>query len=272
MDKIYTFIDAAIEKILFFVPKLVLAGIVVWLGLKIVKKITELARNLLTRAEFSPTIAPFLISVLNVLLKISLLFIVASIIGADLTGFIAILAAAGFAIGMALQGSLGNFASGILVLSFKPYKVNDWIKIEDNFGRVDEIGIFNTKMITKDHNMLIIPNSKVTDSILTNYSEIGTRRVAVNIPIPYDESFPRVKNLLLEAISNLPSVLKDPQPVIEIENFDSHSVMLAVRPYALPDLYWAAVQETHETIKKVFHNNNIKFAYDGGVELGEIGE
>jgi small conductance mechanosensitive channel len=272
MDKINTFLNTALEKIVFFVPKLVLAGLVIWVGLKIVKKITELARNVMERAEFSPTIAPFLISVLNVLLKIALLFIVASIIGADLTGFIAILAAAGFAIGMALQGSLGNFASGILVLSFKPYKVNDWIKIEDNFGRVDEIGIFNTKMITKDHNMLIIPNSKVTDSILTNYSEIGTRRVAVNVPIPYDESFPRVKKLLMEAITNLPSVLKDPPPVIEIENFDSHSVMLAVRPYALPDLYWSAVQETHETIKKVFHENNIKFAYDGGVELGIIGE
>ncbi|MDZ7614376.1 MAG: hypothetical protein U5K51_12245 [Flavobacteriaceae bacterium] len=114
MDKINSFLNTALEKIVFFVPKLVLAGIVIWIGLKIVKKMTEVTRAVLERTEFSPTIAPFLISVLNVLLKITLLFIVASIIGADLTGFIAILAAAGFAIGMALQGSLGNFASGIL--------------------------------------------------------------------------------------------------------------------------------------------------------------
>ena len=177
MDKLYEFLNIAIEKIIFFVPKLVLAGIIIWIGLKIIAKITEMVRAFLEKADFSPTISPFIVSVLNVLLKIGLLFIVAAIIGADLTGFIAILAAAGFAIGMALQGSLGNFASGILVLSFKPYKVNDWIKIEDNFGRVDEIGIFNTKIITRDFNTLIVPNSKVTDSILTNYSEIGTRRV-----------------------------------------------------------------------------------------------
>ena len=177
MDKLYEFLNIAIEKIIFFVPKLVLAGIIIWIGLKIISKITEMVRALLEKADFSPTVSPFIVSVLNVLLKIGLLFIVAAIIGADLTGFIAILAAAGFAIGMALQGSLGNFASGILVLSFKPYKVNDWIKIEDNFGRVDEIGIFNTKIITRDFNTLIVPNSKVTDSILTNYSEIGTRRV-----------------------------------------------------------------------------------------------
>lgn len=272
MDKIYSFLDIAEEKIVFFVPKLVIAGIVIWIGLKIIKKLTLVSQNILIRADFSPTISPFLISVLNLLLKIALLFIVATIIGADLTGFIAILAAAGFAIGMALQGSLGNFASGILVLSFKPYKVNDWIKIEDNFGRVDEIGIFNTKIITKDHNMLIIPNSKVTDSILTNYSEIGTRRVEVNIPIPYDESFPKVKKIIFDAIIDLPSILKEPIPIIEIENFDAYSVLIAVRPYALPDNYWEAVRETNEAIKKVFHDNNVKVVYEAGFEFGEIGE
>ncbi|MGB5263511.1 MAG: mechanosensitive ion channel family protein [Lutimonas sp.] len=272
MDKLYEFLNIAIEKIIFFVPKLVLAGIIIWIGLKIIAKITEMLRSLLEKADFSPTISPFIVSVLNVLLKIGLLFIVAAIIGADLTGFIAILAAAGFAIGMALQGSLGNFASGILVLSFKPYKVNDWIKIEDNFGRVDEIGIFNTKIITRDFNTLIVPNSKVTDSILTNYSEIGTRRVAVTIPVPYTESFPRVKALLMEAILEIPTVLKDPEPIIEIENFDTHNVMIAIRPYAEPDNYWETVRETYATVKRVFHENDIKIAYVEGYQLGEIAE
>ncbi len=272
MDKLYEFLNIAIEKIIFFVPKLVLAGIIIWIGLKIIAKITEMLRSLLEKADFSPTISPFIVSVLNVLLKIGLLFIVAAIIGADLTGFIAILAAAGFAIGMALQGSLGNFASGILVLSFKPYKVNDWIKIEDNFGRVDEIGIFNTKIITRDFNTLIVPNSKVTDSILTNYSEIGTRRVAVIIPVPYTESFPRVKALLMEAIMEIPTVLKDPEPIIEIENFDTHNVMIAIRPYAEPDNYWETVRETYATVKRVFHENDIKIAYVEGYQLGEIAE
>lgn len=272
MEKITAFLDMLLEKTIFYIPKIVLAGVIFWIGLKIIKKLTSLVSAFLVRADFSPTISPFLVSVLNIILKIGLIFIIASILGADLTGFVAILAAAGFAIGMALQGSLGNFASGILVLAFKPYKVNDWIKIEDNFGRVDEIGIFNTKMITRDDNTLIIPNSKVTDSILTNYSEIGTRRVAVMVPIPYTESFPRVKKLVLEALDEIPSILKDPEPLIEIESFDTHSVILAIRPYALPDSYWEAVRETYAMIKKVFHENNIQIAYVEGFQLGDIGE
>jgi len=170
MEKLYEYLNIAADKIIFFAPKVLLAAIITWIGIKIIKKVTNLVKLGLEKSGFSKNFAPFIVSVTNVLLKISLIFIIASILGADLTGFIAILAAAGFAIGMALQGSLGNFASGILVLSFKPYKTGDWITINDNFGQVEEIGIFNTKIISRDSNTLIIPNSIVTESILTNYS------------------------------------------------------------------------------------------------------
>ena len=272
MEKIYEYLNIAVDKIVFFAPKFILAAIIGWIGIKIIKKITNLVKLGLEKSGFSNNFAPFIISVTDIILKISLIFIIASILGADLTGFIAILAAAGFAIGMALQGSLGNFASGILVLSFKPYKTDDWIKINDNFGQVEEIGIFNTKIITRDSNTLIVPNSIVTDSILTNYSLIGTRRVEVLIPIPYSESFPRVKKLINEALDEIPDVLKDPKPVVEIDNYDTHSVIIAVRPYAHPDHYWRAVRDTKAVIKKVFHENNIQIAYVEGYQLGDIGE
>ena len=272
MEKLYEYLNIAIDKIVFFMPKVLLAVVIIWVGLKIIKKITNLVKLGLEKSGFSNNFTPFIISISDVLLKISLIFIIATILGANLTGFIAILAAAGFAIGMALQGSLGNFASGILVLSFKPYKTDDWIKINDNFGQVEEIGIFNTKIITRDHNTLIVPNSIITESILTNYSLIGTRRVEVLIPMPYGESFPRVKKLITDALFDIPAILKDPKPIIEIDNYDTHSVIIAIRPYAKPDDYWKAVRDTKAIIKKVFHENGVQIAYVEGYELGEIGE
>jgi small conductance mechanosensitive channel len=198
--------------------------------------------------------------------------LIATILGADLTGLVAVLAATGFAVGMALQGSLGNFASGILILSFKPYIKGNWIKIDDNYGKVEEIGIFNTKIISADDNTLIIPNSHITDSVITNYSDIGTTRIAVFIPTPYTESFPKVKKLILNALHDIPEVLKDPAPVIEIDNFDTHNVIIAVRPYTKPENYWIALRETRAAIKNIYHKNGIKIAYVEGYELGDIGE
>ena len=272
MEKLYEYLNIAIDKIVFFIPKIILAGIIAWIGIKIIQKLTKLVRLGLEKSGFSNNFAPFIVSVTDIVLKITLIFIIASILGADLTGFIAILAAAGFAIGLALQGSLGNFASGILVLSFKPYKTNDWIQINDNFGQVEEIGIFNTKIITRDSNTLIVPNSIVTESILTNYSLIGTRRVEVLIPIPYSESFPKVYNLISEALLEIPYILKKPKPIIEIDKYDTHSIMIAVRPYAKPDDYWKADRETKAIIKRVFHENDIQITYIEGYMMGEIGE
>ncbi len=137
---------------------------------------------------------------------------------------------------------------------------------------MEEIGIFNTKIITTEDNTLIIPNSKITDSVLTNFSDKGTRRLAVFVPIPYDESFPKTKKLILNVLLDIPEILDKPKPIVEIENFDTHNVIVAVRPYANPNNYWVAVRKTRAIIKKVFHENNIKIAYVEGFEMGEIGE
>jgi len=224
------------------------------------------------RTGFSATLRPFISSTANVLLKGTVLFIIASVIGADLTGLVAILAAAGFAIGMALQGSLGNFASGILILTLKPYKVGDWIQLDDKFGKVEEIGIFSTDVLTPGNKILIIPNSMVTESVVTNFSEKGRIRLELIVTMPYAESFPKVKQIIMDALLELPKVLKDPIPDIGIENFDSHSVQLLVRPYVLPADYWEVTFESNKAIKSAFSAHNIKVAYSEGVEMGAIGE
>lgn len=259
--------DAAI-----FIGKIIGAGLILWVGFKVVKKIVEILGKALEKAGFSDTLRPFLSSLVSVVLKGAVLFAIATVLGADLTGLMTILAAAGFAIGMALQGSLGNFASGLLILSLKPYKVGDWIQVDEKFGKVSEIGIFSTDVLTPGNKILIIPNSKITDSVVTNFSEKEKIRLELEITMPYVESFPKVSKVIMDALSTIPKVMMDPAPEIGIHNFDSHSVQLLVRPYVKPDDFWEVTFEANKVIKSAFNSNNIKVAYSEGMELGEIGE
>ncbi|MDB2606535.1 mechanosensitive ion channel family protein [Zobellia sp.] len=272
LEKINEYAQIAIDKAVFYIPKIFLAGLILWIGFKIAKKIVELVRMALEKTGFSETLRPFLSSTVGVLLKGSVLFIIATVLGADLTGLFAILAAAAFAVGMALQGSLGNFASGILILTLKPFKVADWIQVDEKFGRVQEIGIFSTDVLTPGNKILIIPNSMITDSVVTNYSEKGMIRLELEVTMPYEESFPRVKQVLKGALTEVSNILLDPEPEIGILDFDSHNVQLIVRPYVLPDDFWEVTFNTNQAIKKAFSAHDIKVAYSEGVEIGKIGE
>lgn len=272
MDKLNEYLQIAIDKTVFFLPRIIAAGLILWIGFKVVKKLVVWVGLALEKTGFSETLRPFLTSTTSVILKGAVLFIIASFIGADLTGLVAILAAAGFAVGMALQGSLGNFASGILILTLKPYKIGDWIQLEDKFGKVEEIGIFSTDVLTPGNKILIVPNSKVTDSVVTNFSEKGKIRLELEVTMPYDESFPKVKKIIIDSLLVLPKVLKDPLPEVGIQNFDSHNVQLLVRPYVEPGDFWEVTFESHTAIKAAFHAHGIKVAYSEGVEMGRIGE
>ncbi len=271
-NDIEKYLQIAIDKAVFYLPKILLAGIILWAGFKVVRKLVQLFGNLLKKTGFSETLRPFLSSTVGILLKGTVLFVIASVLGADLTGLVAILAAAGFAVGMALQGSLGNFASGILILTLKPYKINDWIQVDDKFGRVEEIGIFSTDVLTPGNKILIIPNSMITDSVVTNYSEKGMIRLELEVTMPYEESFPRVQQIIEKALAEVPKILESPRPEIGIHNFDSHSITLLVRPFVLPDDFWEVTFGANKAIKKAFSGNQVKVAYSEGVEMGLIGE
>ncbi len=271
-DKLNEYWGIAVEKAIFFVPRLIAAGLLLWIGFKVIRKLVKLAGIALDKTGLSRTLRSFTSSVLSVVLKGALLFIIATVAGADLTGLFAILAAAGFAVGMALQGSLGNFASGILIMTLKPYKIGDWIQLDDKFGKVEDIGIFSTDVLTPGNKVLIIPNSKITDSVVTNFSEKEIIRLELLVTMPYEESFPRVKQIIEKALLDIPKVLKEPAPEIGIHNFESHSVELLVRPYVVPDDFWEITFESNKAIKNALSKNNVKVAYSEGVELGPIGE
>ncbi|MBR9922634.1 MAG: mechanosensitive ion channel family protein [Bacteroidetes bacterium] len=254
-----------------FGPKLLLSIVILIIGFWAVKRVGRLVNRSLNRAKVSPEISTFLGSMLDISLKFIILLIAAGVIGFQISSLVAILAAAGFAVGLALQGFLGNFASGITIVFFKPYKVGDWVEISDKFGQVESIQIFNTTLITPGQKTLIIPNGQVTDGIITNFSTRGHIHLELQVSIPYEESFPKVKPLILDALRSIPKILNDPEPIVGIEQFDTHNIILSVRPFIKPDDYWDVTFKAYSAIKKIFHENGIKVAYSEGIELGKIG-
>ncbi|MCB0521255.1 MAG: mechanosensitive ion channel family protein [Lewinellaceae bacterium] len=264
--------DKIIDFAVTFAPKLAGAIVVVFVGFWLVRKLSLIVRLSLEKANFSREVTPFLLSFLNIALKVVVLLAAAGIVGIETTSIVGILAAAGFAVGLALQGSLGNFAAGILVLVLRPYKVGDTVEINGRFGKVEEIHVFNTILSTPGLKTLIIPNGKVIEDTITNYSEKGAIRLELKVTMPYEESFPKVKSIILEALHQVPLLLETPAPEVGIETFDTHNIVLAVRPYILPDDYWEGIFETNKAIKAAFNRHGIKMAYSEGIELGTIGE
>ena len=263
--------DTMVQMALGYAPRLLLAIVLVVAGLWVIGRITRILGRTLERSNLTADLSSFLTSLLGILFKVLLLFSVAEVVGIETTSFVALLAAAGFAVGMALQGSLGNFAAGIIIILFKPYRVGDWVEVQGKFGKVQEIEIFSTIVETPGLNRLIIPNGQVIDGIVTNFSARGLVRLQLQVTMPYSESFPRVKQIIEGALADCEVLLKEPAPEIGIEDFDSHSVVLAVRPYCRPDDYWDARFSANAAIKAAFSAHAIEVAYSEGVELGAIG-
>lgn len=266
-----SYFDLALNSVITYAPKVIGAILILWIGFKIIKKLLTLVEKLLNKSSLSDTIRPFILSIVGVILKVAVILAAAGIAGIDLSIFATIIGASVLAIGLSLQGSLGNLASGLLVLTIKPYKVNDWIDIDGKFGKVSEISIFNTIVITPGNKTLIIPNSKATSDVITNYSEKDVIRLEIDITMPYSESYPKVKEIITAAITPIEEILNEPQTEIGINGYDSHSVQIVVRPYVHPDDYWKVTFACYENIKKAFSENNIQVAYSEGVELGRIG-
>lgn len=255
-----------------YLPKVLLAALVLWLGFKIVGRLTKSLASAMRKAGISDNLLPFLSSLVSVSLKVLIVFSAISLVGVEITAFMAVLAAAGFAVGLALQGSLSNFAAGIIILLFRPYKVGDWIDVDDKFGQVEEIQIFNTIMVTPGQKTLIIPNGQVVDNIVTNYSKRGHIRMELNVTMPYSESYPKVKDIIMKELQAIPKVLDAPTPEVGIEAYDSHNIVIAVRPYVIPDDFWEVTFEVYQRIKRAFYENKIHVAYSEGVEMGNIGD
>ena len=266
------YVSDAIDWAITFAPKLVLALAILAIGMWMAKKLSKVIRFSLSKANLGLEIEEFLSSLFDMGLKVIVVLAAVATVGVKVSALFGVLAAAGFAVGLALQGFLGNFASGLTLVFFKPYKVGDWVSIADTFGKVKSIQIFSTELITPGEKMVIIPNGQVTDNIIVNYSTRGKIRLELQITMPYSESFPRIKQIIKDALNDLDHILQDPEPKIGIEAYDSHNVVVGIKPFIYPDYYWDATFEVYEAIKKAFSVHNIQVAYSEGVELGRIGE
>ncbi len=269
-EMIEKYVTLATDWAVLFVPNLVLALLVLFIGLFVARRLSRVITLGLEKANLDREITEFLSSIVEIGLKLIVILIAASILGVKLTALFGLLAAAGFAIGLALQGFLGNFASGLTILVFKPYRIGDWVEVADNFGKVKTIGIFNTILDTPNDKVRVIPNGQVTDNIITNFSTNDKMRLEVEVSMSYSESFTKVKEIIKNSIAESPYTLNEPEAIIGIEKHDTHFLIIAVRPYIKPDNYWLATYDVNERIKSAFGEHGIEMPYSEGVEMGKI--
>ena len=255
------YLDQIMEITMNYAPKLMMAIVVLVIGLWIIGAFVNVTAKIMKKSKVDETLIPFTKSLLAWVLKVLLFISVASMIGIATTSFIAVLGAAGLAIGLALQGSLSNFAGGVLLLVFKPYKVGDLIESQGNLGTVKEIQIFNTILTTFQNKTIILPNASVSSNSITNVSANGTVRVDLQIGISYDSSIDDAKEVLLKMMNDNPKVLNDPAPSIGVCALADSSVNLQMMPWCKCEDYWDIFFGIQEEAKKALDNNNITIPF-----------
>ncbi len=271
MVDLKNYVELALDWLIKALPNLLLALAVLFIGLWVIKKVSQLLGATLDKSGFTPEIVSFIKALANIGLKVLLLISVAGMVGVNTAAFVGVLAAAGLAVGLALQGSLGNFAAGIIIVTFKPYNINDWVEVKEKFGRVQDIQIFNTVVVTPGNKTLIIPNGEVINGIITNFSKRGNIRIELKVLLPYSEDFNRFKALILDELQTVDKILKSPIPEIGIEEFGETNMVVSVRPYVVPDDYWSVYYDVMSRIKAVYHRNGIGIAFQEGIEVGKVG-
>lgn len=238
------------EDFLAFLPDLV--GAILWLaiGWWLVKILIKYLKKFFTKREYDPALRNFLATIINWGLIILLLVSVVGMLGIETTSFIAILGAAGLAIGLALQGSLSNFAGGVLIIGLKPFKLGDWIEVNGISGSVKEISLFYTKLNTFGNQLAVIPNGELSNSNVVNYSGEATRRDAITIGISYESNIKVAKETLLQLLQEQEDILKDPEPAVVVTELADSSVNLSVRFWARNEVFWDRHWYTIEEAKR----------------------
>jgi len=249
------------ELIAFYGLKLVFAIAIFVFGRWISKFIKSLIRKIMTRAKVEETLISFTCNLIYTLLIAFVLIAALGQLGIQTTSFIAILGAAGLAVGLALQGSLSNFAAGVLMIIFKPFKVGDFIEGAGIMGAVTEIGIFTTTLNTTDNKKIIVPNSKISGDNIINYSAYETRRIDLVIGVSYQDNLDKVKTVLTDILEKDSRILKEPAPTIAVSELADSSVNFVVRPWVNSNDYWDVYFDKLKTIKERFDEEGISIPF-----------
>jgi len=260
-------INKGYDLIIDFGPKII-AAIAIWIiGSWITKMVIKGLHKAMDKRNFDVSLKKFLLNLLNWALKIILIIVVLGTVGVETTSFAAILAAAGLAVGLALQGSLANFAGGVLIMIFKPIKIGDLIEAQGEIGVVKEIEIFTTKLIGLSNKEIIIPNGILSNGNIVNYSTQGTRRVDLTFGVGYDSDIKQTKKVLMDVITSHPLVLKDPAPTVNVSELADSSINFAVRPWCKTADYWTVFFDVTEQTKEALDAAGIEIPYPHQVEI-----
>jgi len=271
MEDTQVWIDKGIDFATEYGPKIIGAILIYIIGSWVIKKLTGVLRKMMLAKDYDESLQKFLLNLVGWALRIFLIIMVISKLGVETTSFAAIIAAAGLTIGLALQGSLSNFAGGVLIIIFKPYKIGDLIEAQGVLGSVKEIEIFTTKLITPQNKLAIVPNGTMANGNIINYTAEGKMRVDTTIGIGYGEDIKKAKEVLLEVLTSNSKVLKDPAPSVNVSELADSSVNFAVRPFCHPDDYWDVYFGTLEGCKLALDKAGIEIPYPHQVEIRKKG-
>ena len=253
--------EMLIELVWAWGPKVVTAILTLVIGLWVIGVITRAFGKTMQKRNVDPSLAPFLKSLMGALLKVMLFISVIGMVGIEATSFVAVLGAAGLAIGLALQGTLQNFAGGVIILLLKPFKVGDWVDTGSYAGTINQIQIFNTILKTPDNKTIIIPNGGLANSSLTNYSTEPRRRVDFTFGVGYGDSTEKTKNTLLELIKADDRILTDPEPFVAVSALADSSVNFVVRVWVESGDYWGVYFDMNENVYNKFNEVGLNIPF-----------
>lgn len=249
--------DMAIQ----YAPKVVLGIVTLIIGFWVARVITKIVHKALIRSKVEVTLLEFLTSIIGIILKVLVIVSVATMIGIQMTSFIAIMSAMAFAVGLAFQGSLSNFSGGVLIILLKPFKSGDFIEAQGHMGTVDSIQIFHTVLKTVDNKKIIIPNGPLSNGNIVNYTAQETRRNQWIFGIGYGDDFEAAKKLIMEIMEQDERILKDPAPFARVGELGDSSVNITVRAWIPLAEFWNVHFDVIEKVKKSFDENGINIPF-----------
>ncbi len=261
MENLNTYSEKAIKMAIEFGPKLVLAVLVLIIGLSVIRSVSHFLKTVLTGRKVDPTLTPFLVNIVGWGLKALLLISVASMVGVETTSFVALVGAAGLAIGLALQGSLANFSGGVLILIFRPFTTGDYIKAQGHEGVVETIDVFATILTTLDNIKVIIPNGPLAGGAIDNLTAKDIRRVDLSIGIGYQDDIRKAIKALYDMCHTDSRVLKDPPVFVGVTDYGDSSINLTIRSWVKTPDYWAVFYALNAQIKYTLDENNITIPF-----------
>ena len=250
-----------IGKVIEYGTSLIIAIAIIIVGFWLVKKINKMVKRLFAKKDYDPSLETFLASMIGITLKILVIITAMSQLGIEMTSFVALLGAAGLAIGMAFSGTLSNLAGGVMILFFKPYKVGDYIEAQGEIGHVQELRIFNTILLTLDNKTVIIPNGPLANGNMINYSSQTNRRVDFTVGIAYGDDYDVAKETLLGFVKDDPRIIDEEANFIGLNKLADSSVNLTLRVWCKTEDYWDVYFKMNERIYKEFGEQGLNIPF-----------